>query len=306
MGLPGEFAMIRRLKLLFVVSVIVLPAVLGVATPARAQLTLYDPYAESHEAPAPLAPDGTIQWGVFYKSATVQAAYQRLWNLGACRGTNRAITEPVNRNKMIIDRLPEAEFEGTVVAATGELAGGLVSFTEGQAGPRAEPLVVQLHPAGVTRLRVSGRVPAAVLKPGLVLRLVAEVDERGRAAEPLAAFDVVTPPAGFKPDPVRPGVREMIVGTVKRIHKDVLTLEVPAGTVRRLTFKIAPEAVATLDAGRLDLVAPGDSIHVTGRLWAGDGSMGAGTIFCSEVTITKPRLPGEATLPAAAGVAARP
>jgi hypothetical protein len=298
--------MIRRSKSPFVVSALVLPALLVVVAPARGQVTPYDPYADSHEPLAPVAADGTVQWGVFYKSAAVQSAYQRLWNLGACRGTNRAITEPVNRNKMIIDRLPEADFEGTVVAASGGLAGGLVAFTERHAGPRAEPLVAQLHPAGVTRLRVSGRVPAAVLKPGLVLRLVAEVDERGRAAEPLAAFDVVTPPADFKPDPVRPGVREMIVGTVKRIHKDVLTLEVSAGAVRRLTFVISPSAVATLDASRLDLAAAGDAIHVTGRLWAGDGAMGAGTVFVSEVTITKPALPGEVTLPAAAGVAARP
>jgi hypothetical protein len=297
--------MIRRSKWLLVVSAIVFRALLDVV-PAHGQVTPYDPYADSHEPLAPLAADGTVQWGVFYKSAAVQSAYQRLWNLGACRGTNRAITEPVNRNKMIIDRLPEADFEGTVVATAGGLAGGLVSFTEGHAGPRAEPLVAHLHPAGVTRLRVSGRVPAAVLKPGLVLRFVAEVDERGRASEPLAAFDVVTPPAGFKPDPVRPGVRETIVGTVKRIHKDVLTLEVPAGAVRRLTFTIAPSAVATLDAGRLDLVAAGDAIHVTGRLWAGEGAMGAGTVFVSDVTITKPSLPGEVTMPSAAGVAARP
>jgi hypothetical protein len=304
--------MIRRPKPPFVLSVLVVPVVLAVAAPARGQLTPYNPYADSQEAPAPLAADGTVQWGVFYKSTAVQSAYQRLWNLGACRGTNKVITEPVNRNKMIIDRLPEADFQGTVVAASGGLAGGLVAFAEGhaiaggQVGVTAEPFVAQLHPAGVTRLRVSGRVPAAVLRPGLVLRLVAEVDERGRAAEPLAAFEVVTPPTDFKPDPVRPGVRETIVGTVKRIHKGVLTLEVPAGTVRRLNFTVSPDAVATLDAARLDLVAAGDAITVTGRLWAGDGAMGAGTVFVSDVTITKPPLPGEVALPAAAGVAARP
>jgi hypothetical protein len=304
--------MIRRLNPLFAVPVLIVPLLLVMATPARGQLTPYNPYADSQEAPAPLAADGTVQWGVFYKSNSVQSAYQRLWNLGACRGTNKAITEPVNRNKMIIDRLPEADFQGTVVAATGGLAGGLVAFSEGHAvaaghaGATAEPLVAQLHPAGVTRLRVTGRVPAAVLRPGLVLRLVAEVDERGRAAAPLTAFEVVTPQADFKPDPVRPRVREMIVGTVKRIHKDVVTLEVPAGTVRRLTFTISPDAVATVDAARLDLVAAGDAITVTGRLWAGEGAMGAGTVFVSDVTITKPALPGEVALPAAAGIAARP
>jgi hypothetical protein len=287
-------------------SLLIVPICLLAAAPAHGQLTPYNPYADSQEAPAPLAADGTIQWGVFYKSAAIQSAYQRLWNLGACRGTNRAITEPVNRNKVIIDRLPESDFEGTVVATTGTLAGGLVAFTEQAAGEAGEPLVVQLHPAGVTRLRVTGRLPAAVLKPGLVVRLVAEVDERGRSADPLTAFDIVTPPADFKPDPVRPGVRGAIVAEVKRVHKDVVTLAVPVGTVRRLTVQVSPEAVATVDAARLDLVSAGDSISITGRLWGGDGAMGAGTIFASDVTITKLPPPGEVAVPAAAAVAGRP
>lgn len=225
---------------------------------------------------------------------------------GACRGTNRAITEPVNRNKVIIDRLPESDFEGRVIAATGTLAGGLVAFAQPAAGETGEPMVVQLHPAGVTRLRVSGRVPAAVLKPGLIVRLVAEVDDRGRSADPITAFDIVTPPAEFTPDPVRPGVRGAVVAEVKRVHQDMVTLAVPVGPVRRLTLKVSPDAVATLDAARLDLVSAGDSISITGRLWGGDGAMGAGTIFASHVTITKPPLPGEVAVPAAAAVAGRP
>lgn len=287
-------------------SLLVVPFCLLASAPARGQLTPYNPYADSQEAPAPIAADGTIQWGVFYKSAAIQSAYQRLWNLGACRGTNRAITEPVNRNKVIIDRLPESDFEGKVVAATGTIAGGLVAFAQPAAGQMGEPMVVQLHPAGVTRLRVTGRVPAAVLKPGMVVRLVAKVDERGRTAEPITAFDIVTPTADFKPDPVRPGVRGAIVAEVKRIHQDVVTLAVPVGPVRRLTLKVAPDAVATIDAARLDLVTPGDSISITGRLWGGDGAMGAGTIFASDVTITKRALPGEVAVPAAAAVADRP
>jgi len=293
--------MVRRLP-----SLLVLPALLLAAVPAFGQLTPYNFYADSQEAPAPLAPDGTIQWGVFYKSAAMQAAYQRLWNMGSCRGTNRAITEPVNRNKVIIDRLPEADYEGTVVAAVGTVAGGLVAFTEGPAAAGAEPLVAQLHPAGVSRLRVTGRVAATVLKPGHVVRFMAEVDEDGRAAEPITALDVVTPPADYQPDAVRPGVRGPIVAEVKRVHKGVVTLAVPVGKVRRLTASVAPDAIATLDAARLDLAAPGDTVSITGRLWGGDGAMGAGTVFASDVTITKPALPGEVAAPAAAVVIDRP
>ena len=271
---------------------------------AAAQVARYNPYADAEQAPAPLAADGTIQWGAFYKSAAIQQNYERLWSIGACRGTNQAIVEPVKRNKLIIDRLPEAEYEGVVVAAAGTLAGGMVAFRETPAAQA--PLVAQLHPAGVTRLRVSGRTPGAILRPGLVIRLVAEVDERGRALEPVTAFEVVTPPADYKPDPVRAGSREQIVGVVRSIASDVLTLHVNAGRLRRLTFTLAPDAVATLDAARLDLASPGDAIAVTGRIWNGEGAMAAGTIFASDMTITKPPLAGEVAVPAAPRVAGRP
>ena len=271
---------------------------------AAAQVARYNPYADAEQAPAPLAADGTIQWGAFYKSAAIQQNYERLWSIGACRGTSKAIVEPVKRNKLIIDRLPEAEYEGVVVAAAGTLAGGMVAFRENPAAQA--PLVAQLHPAGVTRLRVSGRTPGAILRPGLVIRLVAEVDERGRALEPVTAFEVVTPPADYKPDPVRAGSREQIVGVVRSIASDVLTLYVNAGRLRRLTFTLAPDAVATLDAARLDLASPGDAIAVTGRIWNGEGAMAAGTIFASDMTITKPPLAGEVAVPAAPRVAGRP
>lgn len=276
------------------------------AMSAHGQLTPYNPYADSQEAPAPLAPDGTIQWGVFYKSAALQKAYQRLWNLGACRGTNRAITEPVNRNKVIIDRLPEADYEGTVVAASGTLAGGMIVFSEQPQGATGEPFVVQLHPAGVTRLRVTGRTSAAIVRPGHVIRVVAEVDQQGHATEPLARFDLVTPPADYEPAEIEPGVRREIVAVVKRLHKGVLTLHVPTGRLRRLTFSLPDDAVATLDAAQLDLVAPGDTIRLTGRLWSGDGAMGAGTIFASEVSLSKPPLAGEVAAPGAVDVANQP
>lgn len=288
--------MVRRRMVLALLGL-----VLVCALPARGQVAPYNPYADSQESPAPVAADGTIQWGVFYKSATIQGAYQRLWNMGACRGTNRAITEPVNRNKLIIDRLPEADYEGIVVAASGTLAGGLIAFTEAGGDEGGEPLVAQLHPAGVSRLRITGRAPASMLQPGLVVRLVAQVDDQGRATDPLAGFDIVTPPADFEADAVEPGRRGTIVGTVQRMHKGVLTLKVPTGRLRKVTLTLTDDAVATIDAARLDLVAAGDAISLTGRLWSGEGAMGAGTIFASDVAVAKPPLPGEA-----AAVAIRP
>jgi len=278
---------------------------LGAIVPGPAAAQRFNPYADAEEAPPPLAADGTIQWGAFYKSAAIQQNYERLWNMGACRGTSRAITEPVKRNKLIIDRLPESEHEGVVVGAVGTLAGGMVAFHEG-AALAAQPLVAQLHPAGVTRVRVMGRVPATVLRPGLVIRLVTQVDEKGRGTDPITAFEVVTPPADFVPDPVRADTRGAVVGIVRSIHGEILTLQVAVGRIRRLTLAVDPQAIATLDAGRLDLIEPGDRIALRGRLWSGEGAMGAGTVFASETTITKPPLPGEVAAAGGVPVADRP
>ncbi len=264
----------------------------AVAPPALAGQP-YNPYADPEESPPPVAADGTIQWGVFYKSPKVQQSYERLWNLGACRNTNRAITEPVKNNKLIIDRLPETEFEGVVQGATGTIAGGMIAFQQAPGAASAEPLIAQLHPAGVTKLRVVGRTPGSILRPGHVIRFVTEVDEKGRGTEPVTAFELVTPPADFKPDPVRQGARGEVVAAVKSISGDVVILHVPAGKVRRLTFQFASDSIATLDAAQVDLIAPGDSIAIEGRIWTGEGSLGSGTVFASMVTVTKPPLPGE-------------
>lgn len=248
----------------------------------------YNPYADNEALSAPLAPDGTIRWGTFYKSAAMQKTYERLWELGACRNTNKAITIPVQENKLVVDRLPEADFSGVVRGAAGTLAGGMVAFGDrGTEAGQAAPLVAQLHPAGVSQVRVVGRVSAAVVAPGMTVRVRAMADERGRIAEPVHAIEIVTPPADFVPDDVRPGRLDEIVGTVQQRRGGVVTLRVPTGRIRRLTLTLADDAEARVDAARLDLVAPGDTIEVRGRLWSGDGALGAGTVFASHVTVTK-------------------
>ena len=259
----------------------------SLATLGRADVP-YNPYADNEALSAPVAPDGTIRWGTFYKSATMQKTYERLWELGACRNTKKAITIPVQENKLIIDRLPQADFSGVVHSAAGPLAGGMVSFIDRGADPtHATPLVAQLHPAGVSQVRVVGRVPAHVVGTGMTVRIRATVDERGRIHEPVRAIDIVTPPADFVPDEVRPGHLDEIVGTVQQRRHDIVTLRLPTGKIRRLTLTLADDAEATVDAARLDLVAPGDIIEARGRLWSGDGAMGAGTVFASHVTVTK-------------------
>lgn len=267
---------------------------------ASGQVAPFNPYDDGHEALPPVAADGTIHWGTFYKSAKVQQTYERLWAMGSCRGTNRAITVPVNENKLVIDRLPEGEFTGVVRAAAGHLAGGMVAFHEGTAAVGdEEPLVAQFHPAGVTRFRVSGRASPTILAPGMVVRLITEVDSRGRVREPVRSLEIVSPPAGFVADPVEADRRGTVVGTIASIRKDVVTLRTGTGKLRRITLELADDAIVSIDAARLDLVGPGDTIEVKGRLWAGDGSMGAGTVFVSDVVVTKKPLAeaGRAAVP---------
>ena len=266
------------------------------ADSATGQLVPYNPYAETQESLPPVAADGTLHWGLFYKSAAMQQAYERLWGLGACRGTARAITEPVSRNKLRIDDLPEASFSGVARASAGTPKGGLVAFAErGDTGDSAAVLVAQLHPAGVSSLRISGPASTACLKPGMSVRLLAEVDEKGRSKAPIRALEIVSPPEGFVADPVSPHSPATVVGEVQRFRDGIITLKVASGKLRRLTLPLSPETTVTVaDATRLDLVAPGDAVEVTGRRWAGDGCMGAGTVFASKVTITKVAAPAAA------------
>jgi hypothetical protein len=264
-------------------------ACIGLSDAVRAQPVPYNPYAETQESLPPVAADGTLHWGPFYKSAAIQKSYERLWNLGACRGTNKAITTPVERNKLVIDNLPEASFSGRVRATAGTAKGGLVAFTEGDALHDSAPLLVaQLHPAGVTQMQIGGPAAATALKSGMTVRLRAQVDEKGRASSPLQSLEIISPPPGFVPDPIRPNTADTVIGEIQRVNNSMLVVQVAAGTIRRLTLPLSKEtSIMVVDASRLDLVSPGDSLEVTGRRWAGEGCMGTGTVFASQIIVHK-------------------
>ena len=286
-GGPGWSASMARARLVSCRLVCVRAAWLACPS-GQAQIAAYNPYADSQENLPPVAPDGTLRWGTFYKSAAIQKAYERLWNLGDCRGTNKAITVPVEMNKVAIDSLPEEEFRGVVVGATGTIRGGMIAFsTAADPADDSPNYVAALHPAGVSKLTVSGSLPAAALRPGLTVRLQARVDRRGVAAEPLTILEVITPPSGFKPGAIEPERDETIVGTVTRLHGGTLHVQVAAGKIRRLSIPLAADAAVRVDAGQLDLVAPGD-VSLTGRVWRGEGCVGEGTVFAPVVTVIKP------------------
>jgi len=274
--------------LLRVVQSCVLSVAASLAATAAGQAVPYNPYVDSQGPLVPVAPDGTIRWGVFYKSATLQKNYERLWNLGACRGTNKAITIPVAANKLQVDELPEAEFRGVVRGAEGTSAGGLVAFVENPAaGDDEPPLVAQLHPAGVSRLVVVGESSADIVRPGMTVRLATVVDARGRAAAPVRRLEIVSPPTDVRPVGIVAGEPTTVMATVTQVRDGVLGLQLDAGRIRRLAIPLDPEAVATIDAAAVELVSAGDAIHVKGRLWTGEGAFGAGTVFASDVLVRK-------------------
>lgn len=274
-------------------SLVVALAVAGSLTgAAQAQFEPYNPYAVTEAAPAPVSPAGTIQWGTFYKSAALERRYEDLWNIGACRGTFKAITIRVAENKLKVDSLPEARFVGTVRGATGGLAGGLIAFATSPDVTDATdpPFVVQLHPAGVTRLSVTGTASPAVLRPGMTVRVATRVDSRGHATDAVTSIDVMSPDPRDRSTAVMAGEKATVVGTVTNVRRDLVGVRVDAGRIRRLTLPLAANAAVTIDAAAPELVAGGDAIEVTGRLWSGQGAMGAGTIFASDVVVRKPGL----------------
>jgi hypothetical protein len=61
----------------------------------------------------------------------------------------------------------------------------------------------------------------------------------------------------------------------------------PAGGLRRVFLPLSADVVVRFDAAQVEYVAAGDQISLTGRLWTGEGSMAAGTIFASDVVVTK-------------------
>ena len=294
MRLPLPRSLVRRfnrpLRVSAVIAGIAAATVTGSGSPVLvlAQVAPYNPYADSQDPTPPVLPDGTIHWGTFFKSAAIQKAYERLWNLGACRNTNKAITVPVENNKLSIDSLPEGEFRGVVKGVTGTNAGGAVAFLQTPAdGTGPVERIALLHPAGVSHVDVNGTSAISLLAPGMIVRFQANVDGKGRASTPIRVLHVTTPAAEAKPAAVTPGIDEMIVGKVVQLKRGTLSVRVDAGKIRRLTLPLAEDAVVEVATSQIGIVRPGDMIEIKGRLWLGEGALGDGTVFADRVTVTK-------------------
>lgn len=269
----------------------------SLTAPLMAQVTPYNPYAASQEEVLPaVAADGTLHWPVFFKSAKMEMAYQRLWNLGACRGTNMAIQGPVEQNKMKIDDMPEGTVEGVVTLVnTGAV------MLKGSDG-KLTRLVT--HPEGVSRVSVTGDVSAKMLKPGMMVRLVAKVDERGVGAEPIQVLDVISVDKDFTPSEVKANTIQTITAKVVSLKNERLQLLAGAGTIRKLSFQLEESAKAHVMTRDIGYASIGDTLTAKGHMYSGSAS--EHWVFASDVTVVKEAKGSPAEAPAAKKIALKP
>lgn len=249
-----------------------------------AQFGRYDPYAKPVDDLPPIAEDGTLHWPTYFRSAAMEARYQKLWHMGACGGTNKSITVPVEKNKLNIDTLPEVTVEGRVLKV--ETGGLLVQQADGQVD------MVVTHPAGVSRIDVTGDVPASWLKPGLLVKLIGQVDEEGHGVEPLDSVDVISSPGDFAPPEVEPGVRRNVIAVVKSLRGNTLVVQTSSGTLRKLTFTLSDDAIAHLMTKAITFATVGDEVSATGHLYTVADRKPQRCIFASDVKVAKLQLPG--------------
>ena len=264
------------------VALLAMLVVSSLAASAVAQGAGPSPYSKEDFGP-PVQPDGSLHWPTFFKSQKFELYYQTLWMTGSCQGTSPHITVPATNNRVDIDQMPEGEISGRVArVGPGTLeivAGGGLSAT------------VLTHPAGVSRVSVKGDCPAAALQPGMIVRFVGSVNSRGDGEETLSELEIVTVPADYEYPSVEAGESRTITAKVAGLRKQLLMLEVEAGSLRKLRFRLADRAVAHVDGNHLALASVGDMVTAKGRLYSAiEEKKTRNFVFASDVNVEKPTL----------------
>ena len=250
-----------------------------ITTPLLAQVAAYNPYAPPEPELPAVSADGTLHWPLFYRSMKMELSYERLWSIGACRGTNKRISVPAEQNRLSIDAMPEGNVEGQVV----QVGQGVVIVRT--ANGNFTQLVT--HPQGVSRVNVSGDVPASMLRPGMIVRMAAKVDDRGIGAAPIRELDVISPSADLVPEEVEANTLGTITAKVVSLRANHLRLLAGTGSLRQLSFQLDQQAVAHVMAHELGFVSVDDSLTATGHMYTGSGSPAVHWVFASDVTVVK-------------------
>jgi len=258
----------------------VLLAMFAIPVVGRAQSEPYNPYAPAVEDRMPaVAPDGKLNWPAFFKSVETEAKFQSLFAQGICTGTRKVTTVMLQENKVNVNRLPET----AVIGMTLKVQPGIVMMVD--VFGKSSALVT--HPANVTKVHVTGTMPAAGIAPGMIVRMLASVDESGKGTEPIDSLEVVNGNPDVTAIAVEPGKLQTIVGVVTRAKRNTFQLKMASGKPRRLTFQLGESPTVNVDANSLAVILPGSEVKAKGHVYEGEGSLAGKTIFASEIEVTE-------------------
>ncbi len=248
---------------------------------AFAQRVPYDPYAKQKEEDlAPIRPDGKLNWPAFFKSKALEDRLQVYFAQGSCTGSNKRIVNYLEANKVDVNGLPEESLLG--IAA--KVSGGTVTM----AAQGAVPVTVVTHPAGVSKVSISGKLNPAELRPGMLVKFSGRVNDHGKGMKPIESLEVFTPDAKFKWKAIISDRQQNIAATVVKAEGSMLQVQVPTGRIRKLTFQVKENPEIIVTGSTLDLISTGDEISTKGHVYvSGAGAGGVPVVFASEVIVKK-------------------
>jgi len=259
--------------------------VILVAGSAQAQFRPYDPYAPQVEEPA-ISSDGKINWPSFYKSAATEQRYRDLWNTGSCGGSRKDLMAYFLSNKMDINKLGDGTVQGKATQA--DMASAFVVN-----GERKLHNIVA-HPAGVTKISVTGSMRLVDLRPGMYVRGMAKLDSAGRGLSAVESLEVFTPSGPEAISAVTPNEERTVAGKVVSVRGERLRLQVDPGTIHRINLQVGEKTQVRVSGSSLALVGPGDEVEAKGK-FLGAVANNPPTIFASEITVVKRTIGGVAT-----------
>ena len=246
---------------------------------ASGQLPKYNPYAPTQDDPLPVGQDGKLNWPAFFKDKAKEDRFQGYFKIGACVGTREEINTMLKNNKVNVNALPESAVQGQAAS----LGSGTVIIADA-AGKKT---LVVTHPAGVSKVSVSGPMTIRQLKPEMIVRFIGRVDAHGMGVDPVDSLEVVTPDADFRWPQIEADKLTTVTAKVVKLTANRIQVQLPAGKLRKLTFTLADEPKVNVDSSSLALIGAGDAVSAKGRTYTGPGAGGIQVVFASDVTITK-------------------
>jgi hypothetical protein len=262
-------------------SFIALGLVVLLTASASAQRPAYNPYAkQTEEDLAPVRPDGKLNWPAFFKSKAMEDRFQVYFAQGSCTGTNMRIVNMLAANKVEVNDLPEESLLGLAAKVNGG--------TFAMASKEGVPVTVVTHPAGVSKIRISGKMNPTELRPGMMVKFSGRVNDSGKGIKPIESLEVFTPDAKFKWQAVITDRQQTIAALITKAEGSLLQVQVNAGRVRKLTFQVKENPEIIVTGSTLNLISAGDEISTKGHVYvSGEGAGGAPVIFASEVIVKK-------------------